>query len=87
MPDRLSWTASAWEDYRYWQMQDRKTLKRINLLIQDAMRNPFEGTGKPEPLRENLSGFWSRRIDETHRLVYTVEGTTLVVIACRYHYT
>jgi len=68
-------------------MQDRKTLKRINLLIQDAMRNPFEGTGKPEPLRENLSGFWSRRIDETHRLVYTVEGTTLVVIACRYHYT
>ena len=86
MPDRLSWTASAWEDYQFWQTQDRKTLKRINLLIQNAMRNPFEGIGKPEPLRENLSGFWSRRIDETHRLVYTVEGVALVVIACRYHY-
>lgn len=86
MPDRLSWTLSAWEDYQYWQTQDKKTLKRINLLIQDAMRSPFEGIGKPEPLRENLSGFWSRRIDETNRLVYTVDGATLVVIACRYHY-
>lgn len=86
MPDRLSWTLSAWDDYQYWQKQDNKTLKRINLLIQDAMRSPFEGIGKPEPLRENLSGFWSRRIDETNRLVYTVDGTTLVIIACRYHY-
>ena len=86
MPDRLTWTISAWADYQYWQAQDKKTLKRINLLIQDAMRSPFAGIGKPEPLRENLSGFWSRRIDETNRLVYTVDGAALVVIACRYHY-
>ncbi len=86
MPERLTWTQSAWEDYHYWQMQDKKTLKRVNLLIQDAKRNPFEGIGKPEPLRENLSGFWSRRIDETNRLVYIVDGESLVVIACRYHY-
>jgi toxin YoeB len=83
---RLIWTAAAWEDYLYWQGQDRKTLKRINALIQDAMRHPFAGIGKPEALRENLSGFWSRRIDDTHRLVYTVEGNDLAVIACRYHY-
>lgn len=86
MPDRLLWTAAAWADYVWWQGQDRKTLKRINLLIHDAMRHPFEGIGKPEPLRENLSGFWSRRIDDTHRLVYTIEGDALVVVACRYHY-
>jgi toxin YoeB len=83
---RLIWTAAAWEDYLYWQGQNRKTLKRINALIQDVMRHPFEGIGKPEALRENLSGFWSRRIDDTHRLVYTVEGNDLAVIACRYHY-
>ena len=92
MPERLLWTNAAWEDYVWWQGQDqdrdrdRKTLKRINLLIQDAMRHPFEGIGKPEPLRENLSGFWSRRIDDTHRLVYTVESDALAIIACRYHY-
>lgn len=86
MPDRLTWTPSAWEDYLYWQGQDRKTLKRINVLIQDTLRSPFEGIGKPEPLRENLSGFWSRRIDEEHRLVYAIAGNDLVVIACRYHY-
>ena len=86
MPERLTWTESAWEDYQYWQNQDRKTLKRINLLIQDAMRSPFEGIGKPERLRENLSDFWSRRIDDTNRLVYTMNGDDLVVIACRYHY-
>lgn len=86
MPERLAWTPSAWEDYQYWQTQDKKTLKRINLLIQDVMRTPFEGLGKPEPLRESLSGFWSRRIDETNRLVYVVEGVDLVVIACHYHY-
>ena len=86
MLERLTWTESAWEDYQYWQNQDRKTLKRINLLIQDAMRSPFEGIGKPERLRENLSGFWSRRIDDTNRLVYTMNGDDLVVIACRYHY-
>lgn len=86
MPERLVWTSAAWEDYLYWQTQDRKTLKRINLLIQDALRNPFAGLGKPEPLRENLSGFWSRRIDDTHRLVYAVKGADLTIIACRYHY-
>lgn len=86
MPSRIVWTLAAWEDYLYWQGQDRKTLKRINLLIQNAMRNPFSGIGKPEPLRENLSGFWSRRIDDTHRLVYTVQGNDLAIIACRFHY-
>lgn len=86
MPSRLMWTQSAWEDYLYWQSQDRKTLKRVNLLIQDAMRSPYSGIGKPEPLRENLAGFWSRRIDDTNRLVYTTDGDDLVIIACRYHY-
>ena len=86
MPSRLVWTAAAWSDYVYWQTQDRKTLKRINLLIQDAMRSPFEGLGKPEPLKENLSGFWSRRIDDTNRLVYAVTNDDFAVIACRYHY-
>ena len=86
MPERLLWTNAAWEDYFRWQGQDRKTLKRINLLIQHAMHHPFEGIGKPEPLRENLSGFWSRRIDDTHRLVYAVESDALAIIACRYHY-
>ncbi len=84
--ERLVWTAAAWDDYVWWQGQDRKTLKRINLLVNDALRYPFEGIGKPEPLRENLSGFWSRRIDDTHRLVYAVSEEALVVIACRYHY-
>ena len=83
---KLTWTLAAWDDYIYWQGQDKKTLKRINSLLNDALRQPFEGIGKPEPLKENLSGFWSRRIDETHRLVYCVDRESLVVIACRYHY-
>lgn len=82
----LAWTDEAWQDYVYWQGQDKKTLKRINKLIIDTKRNPFEGIGKPEPLKENLSGFWSRRIDDTNRLVYTVTDTHLVIISCRYHY-
>ena len=82
----LSWTDEAWNDYLYWQTQDKKTLKRINKLINDAMRNPFTGIGKPEPLKENLSGFWSRRIDDTHRLVYALDDKALTVISCRYHY-
>ena len=86
MSEQLTWTLVAWEDYQYWQTQDKKTLKRINLLLRDTLRSPFEGIGKPEPLRENLSGFWSRRIDETNRLVYTIDGTALVVISCRFHY-
>jgi len=70
----------------YWQSQDKKTLKRINALIRDCLRQPFEGIGKPEPLRENLAGFWSRRIDESNRLVYCMDNGDLVIISCRYHY-
>lgn len=70
----------------HWQGQDKKTLKRINLLIQAITRTPFEGIGKPEPLRENLTGYWSRRIDDTNRLVYAVEDMEIVIISCRYHY-
>ncbi|MGJ8670298.1 MAG: Txe/YoeB family addiction module toxin [Oceanococcus sp.] len=86
MIERLSWTLAAWDDYEYWQVQDRKTLKRINKLIRDTLREPFEGIGKPEPLRENLSGFCSRRIDEKNRLVYFVDKGALTIISCRYHY-
>ncbi|HCG79594.1 MAG: Txe/YoeB family addiction module toxin [Thalassolituus sp.] len=87
MTDRLlSWTDEAWSDYLYWQTQDKKTLKRINKLITDVMRSPFDGIGKPEPLKENLSGFWSRRIDDTNRLVYAVDDQAITMISCRYHY-
>ncbi|GJM11318.1 MAG: hypothetical protein DHS20C11_35940 [Lysobacteraceae bacterium] len=86
MTEVLAWTAEAWSDYVYWQGQDKKTLKRINRLISDTQRSPFSGIGKPEPLKANLSGFWSRRIDDTHRLVYVVDNKTLTIISCRYHY-
>jgi len=87
MSDRLlSWTDEAWNGYVYWQTQDKKTLKRINNLIADVKRSPFAGIGKPEPLKENLSGFWSRRIDDTNRLVYAVDDIAITVITCRYHY-
>ena len=82
----LAWTDEAWDSYVYWQSQDKKTLKRINKLIRAAKSTPFEGIGKPEPLRENLSGFWSRRIDETNRLVYAVDDKYLTIISCRFHY-
>lgn len=82
----LAWTDGAWSDYVYWQGQDKKIVKRINKLISNVKRAPFEGIGKPEPLKENLSGFWSRRIDDTHRFVYAVTETHITVIACRYHY-
>jgi len=82
----LAWTDDAWSDYVYWQGQDKKTLKRINKLLTDTKRSPFEGIGKPEPLRENLSGFWSRRVDESNRLVYAVNDSHITVISCRYHY-
>jgi len=82
----LAWTNDAWADYVYWQGQDKKTLKRINKLITDTKRFPFEGIGKPEPLKENLSGFWSRRVDESNRLVYAVSDSYITVISCRYHY-
>lgn len=86
MHDVLSWTREAWNGYVYWQSQDKKTLKRINRLLQDTMRSPFKGIGKPEPLKENLSGFWSRRIDEQNRLVYVVDEKQITIISCRYHY-
>ena len=86
MSDRLVWTVAAWADDVDWQGQDRKTLRRINALIQDTLSHPFEGIGKPEPLRENLSGFWSRRIDDANRLVYTVDNGDVAIVACRYHY-
>lgn len=86
MTEVLAWTKEAWKDYVYWQSQNRKTLRRINRLILDAQRNPFEGVGKPEPLKENLSGFWSRRIDESNRLVYVFDNNQLTIISCRYHY-
>ncbi len=82
----LAWTDDAWADYLYWQGQDKKTIKRINKLITDTKRSPFEGIGKPEPLRENLSGFWSRRVDESNRLVYAINDSHIAIISCRYHY-
>ena len=86
MIELLTWTKEAWSDYTYWQNRDKKTLKRINKLILDTQRSPLEGIGKPESLRENLSGFWSRRIDESNRLVYAVDDNQLTIISCRYHY-
>lgn len=82
----LAWTDEAWDSYIYWQTQDKKTLKRINKLIQATRKTPFDGIGKPEPLKENLSGFWSRRIDDTNRLVYAVDDEYLTIISCRFHY-
>ncbi|MFP4079994.1 MAG: Txe/YoeB family addiction module toxin [Ectothiorhodospira sp.] len=76
----------AWDAYLYWQSQDRKILRRINTLIREAAREPYAGIGKPEPLRGNLSGYWSRRIDDTHRLVYRADASSLIIIACRFHY-
>ena len=86
MLKQLAWTAEAWSDYIYWQGEDRKTLRRLNTLIAASMRSPFSGTGKPEALKANLVGFWSRRIDSVNRLVYAVDGDVLTVVSCRYHY-
>ena len=85
MIEKISWTKSAWSDYLYWQSQDKKTVKRINLLIENMMRTPFDGIGTPENLEDNLSGFMSRRIDETNRIVYAVDGNHITIISCRYH--
>ena len=82
----LMWEDRAWEDYIYWQSQDKKTLKKINALIKDIQRNTYEGIGKPEPLKENLSGFWSRRIDEENRVVYYEQKGTVFILSCRGHY-
>lgn len=86
MSRSIKFLPDAWEDYLYWQGQDKKTLKRINQLLNEAARDPFVGTGKPEPLVGNLSGYWSRRIDQTNRLVYRADDDDLVVLQCRYHY-
>ncbi|AVS84654.1 Txe/YoeB family addiction module toxin [Paracidovorax avenae] len=86
MSRAIKFLPSAWEDYLYWQGQDKKTLKRINTLLTEATRDPFVGTGKPEPLVGNLAGYWSRRIDQTNRLVYRATDEDVVVLACRYHY-
>ena len=83
---QIVWQKNAWEDYLYWQKNDKQKLKRINELIKDCQRNKFEGIGKPEPLKENLAGLWSRRIDNEHRFVYKIEGNRLHIIQCRYHY-
>jgi len=82
----LVFTPEAWKEYTFWQEQDKKTLRKINLLLKDCMRDPFEGIGKPEALRHELSGAWSRRIDESNRLVYEANDTEVMVISCRYHY-
>jgi toxin YoeB len=83
---KIAFTETGWTDYLWFLEFDRKLLKRINLLIKDASRSPFEGIGKPEPLKGDLSGYWSRRINDEHRLVYTAKPDELIVIACRFHY-
>jgi toxin YoeB len=83
---KLCFTPSAWEDYLWFQDHDRTLLKRINLLIKDVLRTPFQGIGKPEPLKGDLARYWSRRISDEHRLVYTATSTEVTIIACRYHY-
>jgi toxin YoeB len=80
------WSDTSWDDYLYWQKQNKKLLKKINDLIKDIERKPFEGLGKPEPLKNNLSGWWSRRIDDTHRIVYRIENDNLEIAQCRDHY-
>ncbi|MBQ9827706.1 MAG: Txe/YoeB family addiction module toxin [Lachnospiraceae bacterium] len=82
----LQWSQDAWDEYLYWQVWDKRILKRINLLIKDIMRDPFSGVGKPEPLKGNLRGFWSRRINDEHRLVYAVKHDSVCIISCRNHY-
>ena len=83
---RLVWTADAWDDYLHWQTNDKKTLKRVNQLLRDTLRVPFDGIGKPEPLKYGADGAWSRRITQEHRLVYMVADGDLVILQARYHY-
>lgn len=83
---KLVWDENAWQDYVWWQTQDRKLLKRINALIQDIARNGNEGNGKPEPLKHGFQGYWSRRITDEHRLVYKIVGSEIRIAQCRYHY-
>ncbi len=83
---RLTFTTHAWDEYQWWLAEDRAVLKRINKVIEDALRHPYEGLGKPEPLKHMLQGAWSRRITEEHRMVYLVQGEDLVIVQLRYHY-
>ena len=83
---KLTFTEAGWEQYLYWQTQDKSATKKINKLLKDIQRHPFEGIGKPEPLKGNLSGFWSRRISQEHRLVYSVANETVTIAQCRFHY-
>lgn len=82
----VKFTPNAWEDYIYWQTSDKKTVKRINELIKECQRNPYEGIGKPEPLKGNLSGRWSRRINDADRMVYQIDDANILLLALRYHY-
>lgn len=82
----ILWEDRAWEDYLYWQKQDKRTLKKINELIKGIKRNTFEGIGKPEPLKDSLSGFWSRRIDDTNRIVYYEQSGIIYIVSCKGHY-
>lgn len=83
---RLLWEDRAWDDYLYWQAQDRKTLKKINGLLRDIQRSPYDGLGKPEPLKGNLSGMWSRRVDNANRIVYYQRDNILFIVSCKGHY-
>ena len=80
------WSDKAWDDYLYWQTQDKKTLKKVNQLVKDIERNNFEGIGKPEALKGNLSGFWSRKINDAHRLIYRINGEFIDILSCKGHY-
>jgi toxin YoeB len=82
-----NWDDEAWVDYVYWQTEDRKTLRRVNQLLRDIERNGYDGIGKPEPLKGSLQGWWSRRIDDTNRLVYRIEGEQIIISECRSHYS
>jgi toxin YoeB len=82
----VAWTVTAWNEYLFWQKTDKKKLERINELIRQSLRSPKEGIGNPEPLKHDLQGYWSRRIDSVHRLVYSYTDSELLIIACRYHY-
>lgn len=83
---KLLWEENAWQEYLYWQTQDKKTLKRLNNIIKDIQRDCYNGIGKPEPLKENLSGWWSRRIDESNRIVYKQENNNIIIASCKSHY-
>ncbi|MDR3069270.1 MAG: Txe/YoeB family addiction module toxin [Cellulomonas sp.] len=83
---RLLWSELAWDDYEWWQRQDRRVLRRVNQLLRDIRRDPYQGIGRPEQLRGDLTGWWSRRIDDEHRLVYRYRDDTVEIASCRYHY-